>query len=451
MAATPIIRNQLKKITTFVYILILLYLANIISILKFKWDVIPIIVNVYLFVFSFYLIFNFSLIEIPPLKEEYRRLYPRLGGGVILFFKTRVFPFMVIYAATVIYTLINYLDKGNWPWYPILELLDGRFTNTVFYSLILLLILKFNRRPRLTLLIFVAGAAFYFLIYQLVFYLSLSGAAMSLIKFFQIMIAVMLMVYEFLADKIVLDRAIIKKAVIGGVVIGVLMYSTFVGSHMLLFRFSSFASYPQTRSGQILLRLGYSFPLEKFKSLVTETSDPYLLYDYIYYSRAYNRPYKITPAEWENLVLSGSMEVSNIIAFYLEVLDVTVSYNQVISYAERRSIDSGEALLNSVYYTRYMSRYCEENIDDLIERYRGGNKYYKIWIIRVIAESKSIAPVPFLITLLTDIDPKLSQEAYASLAGITGIDPAKDLRDRVNSPAVITRFNAFYRDSRNKD
>ena len=58
MAATPIVTNQLKKITTFVYILVLLYLVNLISILKFQWDVIPIIVNVYLFVFSFYLIFN---------------------------------------------------------------------------------------------------------------------------------------------------------------------------------------------------------------------------------------------------------------------------------------------------------------------------------------------------------------------------------------------------------
>lgn len=449
MAATPIVTNQLKKITTFVYILVLLYLANLISILKFQWDVIPIIVNVYLFVFSFYLIFNFSLIDIHPLKEEYRTLYPRMGG-IFLFFKTRVFPFMIIYLAMVIYTLINYLDKGNWPWYPILELLDGRFTNTVFYSLILLLILKFNRRPRITLLLFVAGAALYFLIYQLVFYLSLSGAAMSGIKFFQIMIAVMLLVYEFLADKITIDRSKILKSVIGGFVIGVLMYSTFVGSHMLLFRFAPFASYQQTRSGQILLRLGYSFPLEKFKSLVTETSDPYLLYDYIYYSRAYDRPSMITPAEWENLILSGSMEVSNIIAFYLEILDVTVSYNQIISYAERRSIDSGEILLNSVYYTRYASRYCEENIKDMIERYRGGNKFYRIWIVRVIADSKSTAAVPFLVSLLTDIDPRLSQEAYAALARITGMDPARDLRDRINSPAVIMKFNEFYRDSSTK-
>ncbi|MBN1498025.1 MAG: HEAT repeat domain-containing protein [Spirochaetes bacterium] len=449
MAATPIVTNQLKKITTFVYILVLLYLANLISILKFQWDVIPIIVNVYLFVFSFYLIFNFSLIDIQPLKEEYRTLYPRMGG-IFLFFKTRVFPFMIIYLAMVIYTLINYLDKGNWPWYPILELLDGRFTNTVFYSLILLLILKFNRRPRITLLLFVAGAALYFLIYQLVFYLSLSGAVMSGIKFFQIMIAVMLLVYEFLADKITIDRSKILKSVIGGAVIGVIMYSTFVGSHMLLFRFAPFASYQQTRSGQILLRLGYSFPLEKFKSLVTETSDPYLLYDYIYYSRAYDRPSMITPAEWENLILSGSMEVSNIIAFYLEILDVTVSYNQIISYAERRSIDSGEILLNSVYYTRYASRYCEENVRDMIERYRGGNKYYKIWIVRVIADSKNIAAVPFLVSLLTDIDPRLSQEAYAALARITGMDPARDLRDRINSPAVIMKFNEFYRDSSTK-
>ena len=86
----------------------------------------------------------------------------------------------------------------------------------------------------------------------------------------------------------------------------------------------------------------------------------------------------------------------------------------------------------------------------MIERYRGGNQYFKIWIIRVIAESKCIAPIPFLITLLTDIDPKLSQEAYAALSRISGMNPAKDLRDRVNSPAVIMKFNEFYQGSRKK-
>lgn len=447
MAATPIITNQLKKITAFVYILILLLVINVIINIKFKWDVIPIIVNVYLYVFAFYLIFNFSMIDIAPLKAEYRHLYGWFGM-VLLFIKTRIFPFVVIYSTTVIYTLINFLDKENWPWYPIMELLDGRFSNTLFYSLILLLILKFNRRPKITLLLFVAGAAIYFLIYQLVYYLSPSGAVISGLKFFQITLAVILLIYEFSVDKFVFDRVKLRKSIINGLLIGIFLYSSFVGAHVLLFKFARFTSYPQTRSGQILLRLGYSFPLDSFKSIVTETSDPYLLYDYIYYSRANNRPFYISTTEWENLMLSGSMEVSNIIAFYIEVLNITVTYNQVMSYAERRSIDSGEALLNSVFYTRYASRYCEKNIDDIIARYKAGNRYFKIWLIRVTAESKCLSSIPFLASLLTDIDPVLSQEAYTSLTKITGLDPARDSSSHINSPTVILKFSKFYRDSR---
>jgi hypothetical protein len=447
MAATPIITDQLKKITAFVYILILLLVINVVINLKFKWDVIPIIVNVYLYVFAFYLIFNFSLIDIAPLKTEYRHLYGRFGLA-FLFIKTRIFPFVVIYAATVIYTLINFLDKENWPWYPVMELLDGRFSNTLFYSLILLLILKFNRRPKITLLLFVAGAAVYFLLYQLVYYLSPSGAVISGLKFFQIAIAVILLIYEFVSDKFVFDRVKLRKSVIYGLLIGVFLYSSFVGVHVLLFKFARFTSYPQTRSGQILLRLGYTFPLKSFKSIVTETSDPYLLYDYIYYSRANNRPFYITATEWENLMLSGSMEVSNIIAFYIEVLNINVTYNQVMSYAERRSIDSGEALLDSVFYTRYAARYCEKHIDDFIEHYKTGNRYFKIWLIRVTAESKCLSSIPFLLSILTDIDPVLSQEAYASLTKITGIDPARDSNEHINSPPVILKFSKFYRDSR---
>lgn len=447
MAATPILTNQFKKITTFVYILILLYVVNVIFVLKYKWDVIPIIVNVYLYVFSFYLIFNFSMIDIPPLKDEYRNMYRRFGI-MILFFKTRVFPFVIVYTTTVVYTLINYLDKENWPWNPILELLDGRFFNTVFYSLILLLILKFNRRPKITLLLFVGGAAIYFLIYQLVFYFTPSGAVMSGLKILQITVGLIMLIYEFLADKIAIDVQKIRKSIIAGLLMGMFMYCCIAVTLVMLYEFASFASYPQARSAQILMRLGYSFPLKNFKSIVTETSNPYYLYDYIYYSRAYKRPVAITATEWENLILSGSMEVSNIIAFYIQYLDIDIQYQQLISYAERRSVDSGEALVNSTYYSRYMSRYCEKNMADMAERYAKGNRYFKIWLIRVTAESKSLETIPFLVTILTDINPILSLEAYLSLVKVTDVDPVKEKRERINSPKAIASFMKFYRDSR---
>src|SRR5208337_1734983 len=119
----------------------------------------------------------------------------------ILFIKTRIIPFVIIYAITVIYTLINYLDKDHWPWNPILELLDGRFFHTVFYSLILLIILKFNRKPKITIFLFVALAAIYFLIYQLVYFFSPSGAVVSGLKFFQAAVALIMLIYEFISDK----------------------------------------------------------------------------------------------------------------------------------------------------------------------------------------------------------------------------------------------------------
>jgi hypothetical protein len=384
MAATHIVTDQIKKVTTFIYILILLLIINIIFILKFKWDVIPIIVNVYLFVFSFYLIFNFSLIDIPPLKEEYGKIYPRFGHA-ILFIKTRIIPFVIIYVITAIYTLINFMDKDHWPWNPILELLDGRFFHTVFYSLILLIILKFNRKPKITIFLFLAGAATYFLLYQLVFFFSPNGAVMSGLKFLQIAVGLIMIIYEFISDKITIDKKKIYKSIAAGVLMGIVGYSSIVGLISMIYHSSSYASYPQYRSAQILMRLGYSFPLRNFKSIVIETSDPYLLYDLIYYSRAYHRTLWLTSAEWENLILSGSMEVANVIAFYIDSVNVSLSYQQIISYAERRSVDSGESLINSTFYIRYASRYCENRIDDLINKYEKGNKYFKLWLIRVTA------------------------------------------------------------------
>lgn len=450
MATTPILTDQLRKITTFIYILILLFIINIVFNLMFRWDVIPVIVNVYLYVFSFYLIFNFSLIEIPPLKKEYRLAHPRMGD-IILFFKTRVVPFLLIYAITVVYTLINYMEIDNWPWRPVLELLDGRFSNTVFYSLILLLILKLNRRPKITLLLFVVGAALYFLVYQLVFLFSPSGAVMSGIKFFQIALALAVIVYEFASDIPGIDRKRIRRSVLAGLLMGLCIYFFFIGTLSLIYRFERFASYQQARAGQILMRLGYTFPLNDFKSIVTATSDPYLLYDLIHYSRQYDRPLMISSGEWENLMISGSMEVANIISFYLQILGVDISYGQVISYAERRSSDSGEALLGSSFYIRYASRFCGEQVDDMIDRYQAGNRYFKIWLVRVLGESNSLEAVPFLITLLTDIDPDIPHEAYDSLSKLTGLDPVKGGNMRVNDARVIIEFREFYRDSRRDD
>ncbi len=271
---------------------------------------------------------------------------------------------------------------------------------------------------------------------------------MSALKIFQITIGLILVIYEFITDKIVVDTAKIRKAIVTGVLMGLLFYASIVATLTVMYRFASFASYPQARSAQILMRLGYSFPLDNFKSIVTETSNPFYLYDYIYYSRAYRRPVLITPTEWENFMLSGSMEVSNIIAFYIKYLGISIPYQQMISYAERRSVDSGEALVNSAFYTQYASQYCADNIADMVERYGKGNRYFKIWTIRVAAESKSLSAIPFLVSILTDINPVFSQEAYLSLTKVTGNDPAKDLDDRVNSPRVIAAFMQFYRDSR---
>ena len=239
----------------------------------------------------------------------------------------------------------------------------------VFYSLILLIILKFSRRPKITLLLFVAAAALYFLIYQLVFLFSPSGSIMSGLKFFQITLLLVMIIFEFVSERFVFDRKKVLKSIGTGAIMGLLMYMSFAGTLIWIYKFEPYASFQQARAGQILMRMGYSFPLNIFTSIVTETSDPYLLYDLIYYSRAYHRPINISPAEWENLILSGSMEVANIISFYLQTLNITVSYPQIMSYAERRSIDSGEILVNGTFYIRYSSRYCEENIQDMIERY----------------------------------------------------------------------------------
>ncbi len=444
MERTPILITQLKKLSPFIYLLLFLFIVNIVFKLNFRWEGMSIIVNIYLYVFAFYIVFIFAMVDIVPLKKEYRELYGG-KGDLILFMKTRVLPFVFIYFVTVLYTLINHLDRDYWPYRPFMELLDGRYSNILFYSIILLIILKLRREPRITIPLFIAGAVLYFVVYELIYAFDPSGKVILGLKFMQVVLALFFLVFEFMQDNFLqMERSKIFKSITSSILVGAVLYSSFLGVHYAIYRYSAPLSYSKIKSSQILMKLGFSFPLPVYRSIVLETSNPLILYELIYYSDHYNQELKISSAEWENLMLSGSMVVANIIAAHLIRLNVDVSYLQIISYAERCSIESGDVLLTAAHFTEYSSRFYDANQEDIEKRFQKGNRDYRIWLIRVMSFSKNIKAMPFLMRLLTGIDYRQADEAYQALSVITGTDPAKELKLPVNSKEVIARFNEFY-------
>jgi hypothetical protein len=99
---------QFRRISAFFYVLIVLLAFNLIFNLFFKWYGVSLIVRVYLFVFSFYLIFNYASFGTDRLKTLFRARYGK-RADIRLFLEFGVMPYVIIYGITMVFTFIDYL------------------------------------------------------------------------------------------------------------------------------------------------------------------------------------------------------------------------------------------------------------------------------------------------------------------------------------------------------
>ena len=234
---------QIRKISTFVYILVFLLIFNLFFNLNYKWDGISFIVRSYLFVFSFYLIFNCADIKINSLKESYIERFGK-KGELLLFLEARVLPFLFIYLITIIFTLIDYIQVSHWPYKPLLALLDGRYSNTLIYSLFLLLILKIKRGPNITIPLFLIVSVLYFFIDKFMYSFSGSGFIISLFKISKFILFIFFLLYEIFYYSRKRLVMIVLSTIGFGFVLYFLIFSIFVG----VFRHSRSTSYHKQRA-----------------------------------------------------------------------------------------------------------------------------------------------------------------------------------------------------------
>ncbi len=429
-----ILTNQYRKISTFFYILLLLYIVTIFSNLYFQWEGISIIVRIYLFIFSFQLVFIFSQIDLDPYRNIYIGKYGK-NGELLLFFITRVIPLLVIYVTIVIFTFIFYLRNQNWPMRPFLNVLNGRFSNIIIYSLILMIILKIEKSLKITIPLFFTLGVLYFITYKIVYYYSPDGFPTSVLKIMNFAIVFFFIFFEFFYDKINL----IKIALLT-ILLSLTLHFFVVGVYYSIFRYSKTGSYSQIKTSFFLLKMGYAFPLEKMNEIVENKSKYYLMPDIIYYTEKYNRDIHFPLEKWENLFENGSYNMGKAISGYLMLKNIKVSFESINRLAVRLSLISGKQLLETDNILKYAAKYYPEYRGNYLSFFRKENIFYKLWILKVIRESADRESVPWLIEQLTNIDREISETAYEVLKHITGLDPAAEMKIKVNNPAVISAF-----------
>ena len=438
MNVQEIIKSQISKISTFIYLLVLLFGVNLIFNLNFQWAGISLIVKIYLFLFSFFIMYNFSTIDIVGLKNEYYNLYGR-KGIYILFFVTRVFPVIVIYTAVVVYTLIEDINLYYWPLSSFMEIISGRNSNIVFVAIVLLVILKLKKRPGITIPIFLGFAVLHFIVYKSVYRLLPLGMPITVIKLLEFTAFLFFLIYEFNSEK-----KKIAKSLLIALVIGAFLYFNLIGVYSLIYSFSGPTSHNRILTARTLLKLGYSFPLEGMEEVVKITGKGEYVDDLIFFSRKYGRKIDFNAQTWRNIFISSPINTGENIIRYIKKKNVDLTFDRIVSYAEIKSVDDGAALVRSKNLIAYASRYTN-HYGDLVVRYRQGNDFFKIWVMRVVSFPGNTQMIPFFIGELMGASDVLSHEAYLSLKRITGQNPAAVKKTRENDSDVIVQFMKIYR------
>ena len=411
---------------------------NLLFNLNYHWYGVSLIVRSYLFIFSFYLIFNYASIKANRFIEVYRGKYGKKGEW-LLFLEIRIVPFIIIYLTTVIFTFIDYARYPDWPLNPVFSLLNGRFSNIIIYSLILLLILKIKKSPNITIPLFLIISVAFFFIDKMVYTLFTGGYPIILFKLIKISFFIFFLCYEFFGSRWKIVRLAVYSLFTGFISL-LLVFSIIISG----FLFSGNSSYHKRETGLILLKSGFSFPLPELMTSTIKMSDTKLFVKILFYAKRYNFRLVYNSSEWEYLLSSSSITAADQIAEYMLDRNVKLRYDIIVSLAERWSLDNKDDLQNAPHIVTLATFAIRGNETDFIKRIRRSNIRFKLWAITVLAEGKSMESVPFLLMYLVSLDRQLSQEAYLALKRITGIDPKRELGKRINDPDVLSAFKKYY-------
>ncbi len=430
-----VIALQLKRISAFVYVLLLLLAFNLAFNIWFEWYGVSLIVRVYLFVFAFYLIFNYASFG----NERIRKLYSsRFGrhGDIVLFFELGVVPYLVIYGITVAFTFIDYLRLPNWPWNPLLSLLNGRYSNLVIYSLILFLVLKIRRGPGVKIAVFVGISILYFFLDKLLYSLFPFGPGVIVIKVLKFVVIFFFLLYEFFEER--------SKLALAATAVGAAIAVVFsvIGVYALVFRYSPPLSYQKKESGILLLQVGYNNTAGALRRIIVERNDLDLFQRV---SDAGGEGLLVFDRrQWENLILAGPIKTADTIARHAEGKEVELSYERIISYVERESKKPDCEMGSASYFNRLAARSLGGHEEEFQRFTTGPDKRMKLWGMSVMGERGDVRFVPFLIDYLTDIDSNVRDAAYEALRKITGLDPADTENIARNDPDVLLKFKEHF-------
>jgi len=433
-----ILAENMKRISNFLYILLALLLVNGVFNINYDWGGVSIIVRVYIMVLSFYVIYIFSQIDQQQHMEEYKEKY-LWKGDLYLFFVLRIFPFVLIFLMTAAFTIVSTIDRPYWPAEPLMRIMDGRYSNTYFYALILMLVLKQNKRPKIAIPLFIFYSVSFFMLHKILSAAVDPGYGIGGGKLIQSIVFMFVLSYDFLytGKKVYINIA-------AAVISGFMIFSSVAAVNFIIFKTADKTGYLYTSSARMLLKTGINYPLNELEKIILTKYGRGRILDFISYSKRYERDIVYTPEQWGDIILQSNIGAANFIFDYIIDREVVVDFTILYPYAVAQSALSPGQFLASDHFKRYFARYFPGHESLFFDMYYSGNKEMKLWVIDTLEYTDSYGAVKFLVNLLTSTDSRISERAYVALTGITGIDPALELNRNVYDLEVVAAFREHH-------
>jgi hypothetical protein len=304
--------------------------------------------------------------------------------------------------------------------------------------LLLFLILKLKKGPGVKIAIFFGVSVAYYFVDKILYTIFFSSPGIGVVKVLKLVLLISLLFFEFMIQR---SRVFL---VLMATVLSITLVITAISANYLVFRYSGIASFQKKESGLVLLRFGFEFPYNDLKTIVTRTGDMVLFSELLDHAAADRYRLNYSDREWEELFLSGDVELADTVAGQIEDRELEISFEKIVNYAYESSLVPEEKIERASNIIALAARHAAGKRDLLQEKIPGANRNFKLWGIAVLGMTKEPGAVPFLMEYLTDIDSGLVDASYESLRTITGADPAQVLNTSKNDPEVISRFKQFY-------
>jgi len=394
---------ELKKLTSYFIILFFLFLFNLIFNLNYNWDGISLIVRIYVFIISFSIVFSFSFYSLENSSEKTSLTHFQS------FFLYRIVPFLLIYFITIVFTLINYTRFDNSFAESALQILDGRFSNTIVYSLILLVMFRVKIDTKKKIFLFLSIAILYFVIDKIL-YLQIHDNLNSLIiKILKYFLFFFVLFSEYFKNNLSFFKKIIISLVIP-VVLTSLLLSFFVSVH----RNSDQNSYFRFRSSKVLLKMGFEYPIKDYQRLLNffKKKD---FEDLLKYSKKYKYGVTYSNDQWLNILKRSEIDNFNLICGYLHQNKIYLDFDQFLVILKEKLIKVGRRYSDSNNIALYLSLFFDKERIKFFKIIDSKLPHLKLLILDVLLKVDSIETIPFLIEFLLDLNPIINFKAYNNL------------------------------------